>query len=129
MQFTTTALSVLALATSILALPAPSTQITLRIANDFSGASASATIPADGTAYAVSTLFAGSAIDSGNGNIIGTSAQLTAFKDETKCRFVNQNIPGWTIDIDGRAKNFVDLDGDVSKAVPTWLSGFTISCV
>jgi hypothetical protein len=129
MQFTTATLSLLALATSTLALPAPTTQITIRIANDFSGASASATIPADGTPYSIPALFTGSAIDTGNGNIIATSAQLTAFKDTTKCQFVNQIIPGWKIDIDGRAKNFVDLDGNASKAVPTWLGQFTISCV
>lgn len=127
MQFTLPTL--LVLASSVLALPASTTQITLRIANDVTGASGSATFPADGTPRSIPSLFRGSPIDTGYGNIIGTSAQLTQFKDNTKCQLVNANVPGWVIEIDGRSKNFVDLDGDNTKAVPTWLGGFTVSCV
>ncbi|KAI1544902.1 rve domain containing protein, partial [Pyrenophora tritici-repentis] len=68
------------------------------------------------------------AISSASGDILGTSAQLTGFQDLTKCQLLNLNIPGWTIDLDGRAKNFVDLDGDVTKPIPTWLNGFTFHC-
>jgi hypothetical protein len=129
MQFTTTlATVVLALTTAATAIPSPIPQITLRIYNDQSGANAEATIPADGTPYHISSLFAGSAIDTGAGNIIGTSAQLTRFQDTTKCQLVNLNIPGWIFDIDGRAKNFVDLDGDVTKPIQIWLGGFTFHC-
>jgi hypothetical protein len=129
MQFTINiATMVLALTTAVTAIPSPILQITLRIYNDQSGANAEASIPADGTPYHLSGLFAGSAVDSGAGNIFGSSAQLTKFQDTTKCQLVNLNIPGWTFDIDGRAKNFVDLDGDVTKPIPIWLNGFTFHC-
>ncbi|KAB2106288.1 hypothetical protein AG0111_0g4992 [Alternaria gaisen] len=129
MQLTTTlAATLLAFTTVVTAIPSPIPQITLRIYNDQSGANAEATIPADGTPYYISSLFAGKAVDKGAGNIVGTSAQLTKFQDTTKCQLVNLNIPGWIFDIDGRAKNFVDLDGDVTKPIETWLSGFTFHC-
>lgn len=129
MQFTATiATIVLALTTSAAAIPSPIPQITLRISNDQTGANAETTIPADGTPYNLPSLFTGSAIDSGNGNIFGTSAQLTKFQDTTKCQLVNLNVAGWVIDLDGRAKSFVDLDGDVTKPIPIWLGGFTFQC-
>ncbi|CAE7001756.1 hypothetical protein CFE70_001203 [Pyrenophora teres f. teres 0-1] len=132
MQFTSTIIStILALAASSTAIPTsvPIPTITLKIYNDMTGASATASIPADGVPHFISDLFRGSAISSASGDILGTSAQLTGFQDLTKCQLVNLNIPGWTIDLDGRAKNFVDLDGDVTKPIPTWLNGFTFHCV
>jgi len=131
MQFTRTLIStILTLATSTMAIPTsiPTPTITLKIFNDMTGASATASIPADGVPHFVSDLFRGSAISSSNGDIFGTSAQLTDFQDLTKCQLVNLNIVGLTIDLDGRAKNFVDLDGDVTKPIPMWLNGFTFHC-
>ncbi|EOA88915.1 hypothetical protein ACJQWK_05779 [Exserohilum turcicum] len=129
MQFTTTfAAAILALSTSVSALPNPTPQITLRIFNDRTGASADTTVPADGLPYSISARFANSAIDSGNGNILGTSAQLTVFQDTTKCKLVNVNVAGWVIELDGRAKNFVNLDDDITKPIPTWLNGFQFQC-
>jgi hypothetical protein len=129
MQFTTiSAAAILAFAAGISALPAPNAQVTLKIFNDQTGANAEATISASGTAYSLTDLFAGSAIDTGNGNLLGTSAQLTKFQDTTQCQLINLNIPDYVIDIDGRAKNFVDLDGDVTRPLPIWLNGFTFSC-
>ncbi|KAH9868116.1 hypothetical protein J1614_007188 [Plenodomus biglobosus] len=128
MKFTVAlASTILAFSTGIQALPSPIPQITIRIYNDQTGANADATVPADNTPRNIVDLFRGSAIDSA-GNIFGTSAQLTAFTDSTKCKLVNVNVPGWIIDLDGRAKNFVDLDGDVTKPVPVWLGGFTFQC-
>ncbi|KAH9866344.1 hypothetical protein IAQ61_008349 [Plenodomus lingam] len=102
-------------------------QITIRIYNDQTGANAAATVPADSIPRNIVDLFRGSAIDSA-GNIIGTSAQLTEFTDSTKCKLVNVNVQGCVIELDGRAKNFVDLDGDNTKANPVWLRGFSFQC-
>ena len=129
MQLTTTlATTILALTTAVTAIPSPIPQITLRIFNDQSGANAEATVPADGTPYQIFSLFAGKAIDKGAGNIVGTSAQLTKFQDTNKCQLVNLNNPGKVFNIDGRTKNFVDLDGDLTKPIEIWLNGFTFQC-
>lgn len=113
------------------AVPAPSSttasQITLRIFNDQTGVNAEATISADGSPHNIPDLFRGTAIDT-KGDIIGTSAQLVKFSDSTKCSMVNLNVRDWVIELDGRAKNFVDLDDDNSKAIPVWLGGFTFQC-
>ena len=128
MKFTfAIASTILALATGINAAPASIPQITLKIFNDQTGSNAAATVPADNVPRNINDLFRGTAIDSA-GNIFGTSAQLTAFTDGTKCSLVNVNIHDWVIELDGRAKNFVDLDGDNTKAVPVWLGGFTFQC-
>jgi len=119
--------TILAFASSSTAIPSPIPQITIRIFNDMTGANAEATIPADGIPRSIPDLFRGTSIDSKDG-IIGTSAQLTKFSDTTKCSLTNLNAQNWVIELDGRAKNFVDLDGDVSKAVPIWLGGFTFQC-
>lgn len=128
MKFTIAITSaILAFASGINAIPSPIPQITIRIFNDQTGANAEATVPADGVPRSVPDLFRGTAIDSKDG-IIGTSAQLTKFSDSTKCTLLNINVRDWAIQLDGRAKNFVDLDGDRSKAVPVWLGGFTFQC-
>ncbi|RMZ66656.1 hypothetical protein GMOD_00002015 [Pyrenophora seminiperda CCB06] len=131
MQFTSAILAtIMALASSTTAIPTsiPIPTITLKIYNDMTGASATASIPADGVPHYVSDLFRDSAISSASGDIFGTSAQLTGFQDNTKCQLVNLNIAGLIVDLDGRAKNFVDLDGDVTKPIPMWLNGFTFHC-
>jgi hypothetical protein len=126
MQFTTIlASAVLAFATGITAAPTPG-QVTIRIFNDQTGINSDATILADGKPNAITTIFANSAI--GNAGFVGTSAQLVQFTDSTKCTLVNQNGWNWTIELDGRSKNFVDLDGDSTKPVPTWVGGFTFQC-
>ncbi|KAF3042879.1 hypothetical protein E8E12_003039 [Didymella heteroderae] len=115
--------------TSILPVPSatPISQITIRIFNDQTGANAEASVPADGIPHSVPDLFRGKAIDN-KGDILGTSAQLVKFSDSTKCSLVNLNIRDWVFELDGRARNFVDLDEDTSKAVPVWLNGFTFQC-
>jgi hypothetical protein len=102
-------------------------EITIRIYNDETGANAAATVLADGSSHDISDLFHGSAIDN-NGNIVGTSAQLVKFLDSTKCAMVNMKVEDWVVELDGRAKNFVDLDRDMSKAIPVWLNGFSFAC-
>jgi hypothetical protein len=127
MQFTTIiASTILAFATGISAAPTAAPNVTLRIANDQTGASSVATVPADNVARDITTLFQNTPI--GNAGFIGTSAQLTQFADTTKCQLANKFYPGWVIQLDGRSKNFVDLDGDKTKAVPISISGFTFSC-
>lgn len=127
MQFTTIlASSIIAFASGISALPAAGPNVTIRIFNDISGANSDATVPADNVPRYITSLFQNTAI--GNAGFVATSAQLTQFADNTKCTLANTNVPGWTFQLDGRAKNFVDLDGDVTKAVPTWIGGFTFQC-
>jgi hypothetical protein len=128
MQFTTIlASTVLAFASGISAAPtAAAGQVTLRIFNDQTGVNSDATIVADNTPHPITDLFRNTAI--GNAGFIGTSAQLVQFTDAAKCTLVNHNGWDWVIELDGRAKNFVDLDGDVTKPVPTWLGGFTFQC-
>jgi hypothetical protein len=127
MQFTNIlASTIIAFASSISAVPTPAPNVTLRVFNDVTGINSDATVPADNVPRSIAKLFQGTAI--GNAGFVGTSAQLTQFSDSTKCTLVNSNIPGWTIQLDGRSKNFVDLDGDVTKPVPIWISGFTFQC-
>jgi hypothetical protein len=127
MQFTTVlASTIIALASGISAVPTPAPNVTIRVFNDVTGINSDATVPADNVPRPITTLFEGTAI--GNAGFIGTSAQLTQFSDSTKCTLANSNIPGWTIQLDGRSKNFVDLDGDVTKPIPTWIGGFTFQC-
>jgi hypothetical protein len=111
------------------ATPSPTTlpQITIRIYNDQTGANAAATVFADGVSHNISDLFRGTAIDN-YGDIIGTSAQLVKFLDSTKCSMANVNVRDWIVELDGRARNFADLDSDTSKAIPVWLNGFTFMC-
>jgi hypothetical protein len=127
MQFTTIlASSILAFSSSISGAPTSTPNVTIRVFNDVTGINSDATVPADNVPRSIGGLFQGTAI--GNAGFVATSAQLTQFADSTKCTLVNSNIPSWTIQLDGRSKNFVDLDGDVTKAVPTWIGGFTFQC-
>jgi hypothetical protein len=127
MQFTTIlASTILAFASGISAAPTAANQVTIRIFNDQTGINSDATIVADNTPHPITELFAGTAI--GNAGFVGTSAQLTQFTDAAKCQLVNHNGYNWVIELDGRSKNFVDLDGDVTKPVPTWLGGFSFQC-
>ncbi|EUC48766.1 hypothetical protein COCMIDRAFT_86517 [Bipolaris oryzae ATCC 44560] len=118
----------MAMTASAASIPQPIPQVTLRIFDDLTGANADTTIPADGTPVTIPSRFAGSALDTGNGDILGTSAQLVKFEDTTKCKLANLNIPSWIIELDGRSKNFVQLDDDITKPVRTWLNGFQFSC-
>ena len=68
-------------------------------------------------------LFQGSAI--ANIGFNATSAQLVQFVDSSQCLLVRDNV---TIQLDGRAKNFADIDGDRAIAVPTYIGGFTFQC-
>ena len=128
MQFTL-ALVAAIFASAISAAPALEARnavpsITVSITNDQTGAHASATVPGDGIARNLTDLFGGSAIDQ-HGAIVGTSAQLIKFTDNTKCFFQNVN---WIINFDGR-KTFVGLDGNKDAALPVYLNGFNLQCV
>ncbi|KAH8716746.1 hypothetical protein GQ44DRAFT_742363 [Phaeosphaeriaceae sp. PMI808] len=129
MQFTMIlASAVVAFASGISAIPTSSAaqQITLRVFNDQTGINSDVSVPADNVPRYLLDLFKGTAI--GNAGNVGTSAQLVKFSDTTKCTFSTTRTYDWIVEIDGRAKNFVDLDGDVTKAVPIWIGGFTFQC-
>ncbi|KAL5400509.1 hypothetical protein PMIN06_012191 [Paraphaeosphaeria minitans] len=104
--------------------PEPFHEITVQIANDLTGSHASTTVLSDGLARNLTDLFGGSAIDN-HGAIFGTSAMLTQFTDGTRCFFQNYNH---IIDMNGREKSYVVLDGDRSKAIPVYLNGFNLQC-
>ncbi|KAL6712701.1 hypothetical protein ACN47E_000578 [Coniothyrium glycines] len=130
MQFTIALTSaILAFASGIAAAPAgaPVSQVTLTIFNDISGANAAATVPVDNIPRDLWSLFGNSAIN-GKDGFVGTSAQLTKFTDTTKCTLTNQYWPAYNRVLDGRAQNFVDLDGDKTQPIPIWLGGFTFQC-
>jgi hypothetical protein len=127
MQFTTIlASTILAFSAGISAAPTSAPNVTLRIFNDQTGINSDATVPADNVARDITELFKGTAI--GNAGFVGTSAQLTQFSDTTKCQLINKYVAGWAIQLDGRAHNFADLDGDATKAIPVSVGGFTLTC-
>src|ERR1700712_440730 len=91
MKTTFAALSLLAVS-ALAAPPAPPARqtifpkIAVSVINDQTGASAVATVVADGTVFHLLTLFGGSAIDI-HGVITASSAQLVAFVDNVFCSF------------------------------------------
>lgn len=121
---TLTLLTLLPLALALPQQPTPPT-ISLRITNDQTGAGANALIPTDNLARPVSTLYANTPISAG-GSVVGTSAQLVQFTDGTQCQFNVQG--GGVIQLDGRARNFAELDGDSTVAMPVVLDGWTVQC-
>lgn len=130
MQFTTIiASAIVAFASGITALPAPGAQITVRIFNDQTGVNADASVPVDNAIRYVSDLFRDTPI--GKNGLVATSAQLVQFSDTTKCSLVNYAVGHggtWEIQLDGRAKNFVDLDNDPTRPVPVYIGGFSFQC-
>lgn len=129
MQFTILSITaILAALTSAapapIGLPNPFREITVVVSNDFTGASAPATVLNDGRARNLTDLFRNSAIDR-NGVIVGMSAMLTKFTDGTLCFFQNYNE---IIDMNGRDKSWVNLDGDSTKAIERDLNGFNLQC-
>jgi len=117
-------------AASISAAPAASSKrdfpaITIQFANDMSGANADATLVANGTPNSVAHLFAGSSIDNG-GEIIATSSQLVNFIQGLSC--VVTGYQGTVIASLSTDKTFADLDGNPNAAIPTVVSGDSITC-
>jgi hypothetical protein len=129
MQFTTIlASSILAFASSISAAPTTTnttSTVTLRVYDDITGVNSDATVLDDNVPHAITDLFQGTAI--GNAGFNATSAQLVKFADLTQCVLVNSAL-GRTIQLDGRSKNYADIDGDRAIAVPTYIGGFTFQC-
>lgn len=127
MQFTTIlASSILAFASGISAAPTTVPNVTLRVYNDITGVNSDATVPSDNVPRSIAVLFGGTAI--GNAGFSATSAQLTQFADSTQCVLVNSDKSGRAIQLDGRSKNYADIDGDLTKAVPTYIGGYTFQC-
>ena len=99
-------------------------KISVSVINDLTGASAVATVVADGTVFPILTLFGGSAIDD-HGVVTGSSAQLVAFVDNVFCSFNKDDL---IIPINGRNFVFADLDGNKDVAVPVGINDFTFQC-
>jgi hypothetical protein len=98
--------------------------VTVQFSNDQTGANANVPVITDGTPYAVSTLFAGTAVDI-NGRIIATSAQLTQFVQGTFCVVKAGDTVIGNLNTD---KTFADLDGNPNAAIPTDLTGTVLIC-
>ena len=124
----------LAATTSLLsttfALPALDTRqtifpkISVSVINDITGASAIATVVADGTVFPILELFGGSVLDQ-DGVVVASSAQLVAFVDNVFCSFNKGDL---IIPINGKNFVFADLDGDKAVAKPRALNQFTFQC-
>ncbi|KAF2799798.1 hypothetical protein K505DRAFT_332263 [Melanomma pulvis-pyrius CBS 109.77] len=119
------------LTTGITALPATLTprqtifpKISISVINDLTGASAVATVVADGTVFPILTLFGGSRIDI-DGIVTASSAQLIAFVDNVFCSFNKDDL---IIPINGKNFVFADLDGNKEVAAPINLNAFTFQC-
>ena len=129
MKTTFAALSILA-ASTLAAPAAPAARqtifpkISVSVINDQSGASAVATVVADGTVFPILTLFGGSAIDI-YGTVTASSAQLVAFVDNVFCSFNKDDL---IIPINGRNFVFADLDGNKHVAAPIDINDFTFQC-
>jgi hypothetical protein len=109
-------------AATAFAQPAPAT-VTLQLANDFTGANIGKVIPADGSRHQISEFFAGSPVDS-NGDILASSAQLTAFPTHVQCAIFKDKL----ITVLTPERTYADLDGDSSKLSTVSLSGAYIEC-
>jgi hypothetical protein len=126
MQFTTiVASAILAFASGISALP-HGAEVAVRIFNDQTGVTSDISVPVDNVPRYLLDLLRTTPI--GQAGNVATSAQLLGASDTTKCTFSTTSKYDWIVEIDGLAKNFVDLDGDVTKAVPIWIGGFTFQC-
>ena len=104
------------------AQPSPPT-VTLQLANDISGRNANKVITAAGNRYALSSLFAGTAVDN-NGQIEASSAQLVAFPNHVQCAIFKDRL----ISVLTQDHTYADLDGDSSKLTVVNLNGAYIEC-
>ena len=111
-------------AATISAAPAITTTVTVQLTNDLTGASGTTTVVADGTERSISSLFGNSGI-AVNGQVLATSAQLTAFPQGVFC--IIQNA-GQNVGIFNFKKTFADLDGNPDAAIPQNLSGAILNC-
>jgi hypothetical protein len=121
--------STLALAGSAFAFPGaapPAPLSTIQLTNDFTGANAIRSVPANGVANTLANVFVGSVLVK-DGQVKATSVQNIAPQGP----FINcvvQNAAGVTVGEINNQKTFLDLDGDKDKAVETDVSAFTIKC-
>ena len=119
------------LATSISAAPSMKkarqtfSLVTVQLANDQSGANAAVTIAADGTARSIDDLFGNSAVGSNGANVFASSAQLTAFQQDTACTIT---LNGAVIANLNPQQTFVDLDGNPNALTPIDLDGGVLTC-
>jgi hypothetical protein len=120
----------LAAATLTSAIPTPQTSsnfadLTFSLTNDILGTNAAATIPGNGLDIPLEDLFFGTSV-APNNQIVATSIQFINIPPNvfSACVFA---IDGRVVVINNE-KTFGDIDGDLSRAIPTNLNGVTINC-
>ncbi|KAJ5741198.1 hypothetical protein N7493_001070 [Penicillium malachiteum] len=126
MQFSITLLSLLP-AALVSAVPLESRtlpEVTFSLSNDQSGANAGATFPVNGYDRSISDIFKGTSV-AASGNVLASSAQLTAFPQNINCVLKNNGNYIATL----TAQNtYVDIDGNPAVSTPINLNGATINC-
>ncbi|EUC45466.1 hypothetical protein COCMIDRAFT_95511 [Bipolaris oryzae ATCC 44560] len=114
------------------ALAAPATarsapiNFTVQLANDLSGKNANADVPVNGGARTFGQLF-GAAFGP---KVLATSLQAVspgAGGNNVHCVIINPAAPAYGVVLNSW-NTFVDLDGNVQKAVETDVTAFTIEC-
>lgn len=79
--------------------PPPHT-VTVQLANDHSGANANAKVPTDGHPHPIEVLWGHTAVST-KGVVCASSAQLTKFEEDTKCKIL-QKHPHVEAELDAR---------------------------
>lgn len=108
-----------------LAAPAPLV-FKVQLANDQSGKNANVDVPVDGVTRTFGQLW---------GGVFGTPVIATSLQavspgaggNNVMCVVTDPAKPGLSMPLNAR-NTFIDLDGQVGKAVPTDVTGFTINC-
>ncbi|KAA8651142.1 hypothetical protein EYZ11_009427 [Aspergillus tanneri] len=115
------------LAASVTAVPLetqPPKQVTVALSNDQSGAYAGVAFAADGTDRGIPALYKGTPVDK-EGNILASSAQLTAFPQTIKCVIKNNGVPIATLTAQNTYANLNPKSGPV----PVNLNNGVINCI
>lgn len=101
-------------------LTAAAPDVTLSLANDFSGANARATFPADGTSLSITKLYGGTIIGA-SGSVQASSGQLTQIPNRVACTLKDRN--GLLRAALTSTTTFVSFGGTIT------LDGWTVKCV
>ncbi|EUC31302.1 hypothetical protein COCCADRAFT_38550 [Bipolaris zeicola 26-R-13] len=103
-----------------------STVFTVQLANDLSGKNANADVPVNGGARTFGQLF-GAAFGP---KVLATSIQAVspgAGGNNVQCVLIDPAAPAFGVVLNSW-NTFVDLDGNVDKAIETDVTAFTIEC-
>ena len=101
-----------------------SSNLTVQLSNDKTGATGSATIQANGVDQSVVALFGNTPVGAGN-HVVASSAQLTNFPQGVFCIIKQGETP---VGILNFKKTFADLDGNPDVATPVNLDGAVLNC-